>query len=697
MLLAARECAVIVDRRIHPIKVWVQVRIPLDYYQVLGVPIQATPEQIEQAFRDRLLQLPTHQHSPTTVATRRELIEQAYAVLREPEQRDAYDRHCRTVDPDDLIAQLDPDATTPHIEISDEQFSGALLLLYELGNYAQVVNLGDAFLKKDVFERNRPYTSPAAVADITLTVALAYLELGREEWQRQSYESAASQLEAGLQVLQRVNLFPELQEQFQTELNRLRPYRILELLALPLSDSANRQRGVLLLRQMLSERGGIEGRGDDRSGLTVEDFLKFILQLRSHLTVAEQQELFERESRRPSAVATYLAVHALVARGVHELQPSYIRRAKDLLQQLLPHQDVYLELASCLLLLGQPTEALAALDHSQDQPTLDFIRRHAGEAGDRLPGLYYYTTQWLTEEIYPAFRDLGETPVALEAYFADANVQTYLEALSEDSIAPEPPATTASALPEVIRPTVAVPPPLSFTAETLPLQDQSRLGQGLSASAFTPSATTTGTAMPQPSPRKRRSPRNRYAQKRQTWFWMGAGVVLVGLGALAKVYWPAKTAEAPPPPVTPAPTPVATPTPTPQATTLAITLTPEMARDRLHTWQQIKAQALGRPFEVDKLTTILAEPELSRWRSRAQGLKSEGSYWVYTLKNLEVKEVRLQRSDRVEVLAEVNEDARFYEQGTLRTDISYSDPYRVIYTFIRRGNQWLIQRMQVVS
>lgn len=675
------------------------MRIPLDYYQVLGVPIQATPEQIEQAFQDRLLQLPTHQHSPTTVATRRELIEQAYAVLREPEQRHAYDRHCRTVDPDDLIAQLDSDATAPHLEISDQQFSGALLLLYELGNYTQVVKLGEQFLKGDAFDLNRPYTSSAAVADITLTVALAYLELGREEWQRHSYQAAASRLEAGLGVLQRGNLFPDLQEQFQTELNRLRPYRILELLALPLSDSVNRQRGILLLREMLSDRGGIEGRHDDYSGLGVEDFLKFILQLRSHLTVAEQQELFERESRRPSAVATYLAVHALVARGMQELQPSYIRRAKDLLERLSPNQDIYLELASCLLLLGQPAEALAALDQSQDQQSLAFIRRHSNDSSDLLPGLYYYTEQWLREEIYPAFRDLGETPVALDAYFADPNIQTYLEALSDDSMAPEPPATTASPLPEVIRPTVAVPPPVSFTAETLPLEYHTGLGQGFSTSAATASSTATETDTPQTSTRKRRSSPTRRYKKRQAWFWMGAGVVLVGLGALAKLYWPAKTAEAPTPPplVTPPPTPVATPTPTPQPTTLATSLTPEMARDRLRTWQQIKAQALGTAFEMDKLATILAEPELSRWRSRAQGLKSEGSHWVYTLKNLEVKEVRPQGSDRVEVLAEVNEDARFYEQGTLRNDISYNDPYRVIYTFTRSGDQWLIQRMRVIS
>ncbi|WP_298617687.1 IMS domain-containing protein [uncultured Thermosynechococcus sp.] len=674
------------------------MRIPLDYYQVLGVPIQATPEQIEQAFQERLLQLPSHQHSPATVAARRELIEQAYAVLREPEQRHTYDRHCRVIDSDDLIAQLEADATAPQLEIRDQQFSGALLLLYELGNYSEVVKLGEQFLKRGPLDLSHPYIPSATVADITLTVALAYLELGREEWQRQSYEAAASHLEAGLGVLQRATLFPELQEQLQTELNRLRPYRILELLALPLSDSVNRQRGILLLRQMLSDRGGIEGRHEDHSGLGVEDFLKFILQLRSHLTVAEQQELFERESRRPSAVATYLAVHALVARGMQELQPSYIRRARDLLERLLPNQDIYLELASCLLLLGQPAAALAALDKSQDQQSLALIRSYSGDSSDLLPGLYYYTEQWLREEIYPAFRDLGETPVALDAYFGDPNIQTYLEALSDDSLAAESPNTGTGIRSDVIKPAVAVPPPVSFTAETLPLEYHTELGQGVSASPSTSSSTVTGSVAPQRRPHKRCGIPRSQRKKHRRWFWAGVGVVLVGLGALAKVYWPTSSPEASPsplPPLRPTPTSVATPTPPP--TTLATTLTPEMARDRLRTWQQIKAQALGTGFEMDKLATILAEPELSRWRSRAQGLKSEGSHWVYTLKTLEVKAIRPQGSDRAEVVAEIHEDARFYEQGALRNDISYSDPYRVIYTLIRRGDQWLIQRMQVLN
>jgi hypothetical protein len=39
------------------------VRIPLDYYRILGLPIQATAEQLSQAYRDRALQLPRREYS----------------------------------------------------------------------------------------------------------------------------------------------------------------------------------------------------------------------------------------------------------------------------------------------------------------------------------------------------------------------------------------------------------------------------------------------------------------------------------------------------------------------------------------------------------------------------------------------------------------------------------------------------------
>jgi len=66
--------------------------------------------------------------------------------------------------------------------------------------------------------------------------------------------------------------------------------------------------------------------------LSLDDFLlRFIQQLRSYLTAAEQQSLFEAES--PSAVATYLAVYALIARGFAQRLPALIRQARLLLMR----------------------------------------------------------------------------------------------------------------------------------------------------------------------------------------------------------------------------------------------------------------------------------------------------------------------------------------------------------------------------
>jgi DnaJ-class molecular chaperone len=67
------------------------MQIPLDYYRILGLPIQTSAEQLQQAYRDRTLQLPRREYSQAAIAARKQLLEQAYAVLSDPEQRAWYD------------------------------------------------------------------------------------------------------------------------------------------------------------------------------------------------------------------------------------------------------------------------------------------------------------------------------------------------------------------------------------------------------------------------------------------------------------------------------------------------------------------------------------------------------------------------------------------------------------------------------
>ncbi len=421
------------------------MRIPLDYYRILGLPIQATAEQLQQAYRDRALQLPRREYTDAAIAARKHLLDRAYAVLLDPEQRSSYDASFldqsyikqSALGPETSSAgngkptEGDIDPYNPSLEISNQEFVGALLILQELGEYEQVLKLSRPYLsggnKSQVLD-NGSFGEPVLVRpDIVLTTALACLELGREQWQQAQYENAAASLETGQKLLLSEGLFPSVRGEIQADVYKLRPYRILELVALPESNVAQRRQGLQLLQYMLQERAGIDGTGEDQSGLSIDDFLRFIQQLRSYLTAAEQQHLFEAEAKRPSAVATYLAVYALMARGFAERQPGLIAAAKQMLMRLGRRQDVHLEQAVCALLLGQTEEASRALELSQEYEALAFIREHSQDSPDLLPGLCLYGERWLQTDVFPHFLDLASQQVSLKNYFADEQVQAYLE------------------------------------------------------------------------------------------------------------------------------------------------------------------------------------------------------------------------------------------------------------------------------
>ncbi|NJP09856.1 MAG: J domain-containing protein [Leptolyngbyaceae cyanobacterium RU_5_1] len=269
------------------------MRIPLDYYRILGLPIQATNEQLRQAHRDRTLQLPRREYSDAAIAARKQLLDQAYDILSNLERRESYDANflAKTYEaPGSSFASSDDideltltspseesslvDPHTPIIEVEDNQFIGALLVLQELGEYELVLKLGRTFLiGGNGSLKDGRYGDPSiAYSDIVLTVALACLELGREQWQQGQYENAAEALETGQQLLLREGLFAGVRGEIQSDLYRLRPYRVLELLASPETNVEDRQSGMELLEEMLQERGGIDGSENDQSGLTIDDF-----------------------------------------------------------------------------------------------------------------------------------------------------------------------------------------------------------------------------------------------------------------------------------------------------------------------------------------------------------------------------------------------------------------------------------------
>ena len=55
-----------------------------------------------------------------------------------------------------------------------------------------------------------------------------------------------------------------------------------------------------------------------------------------------------------------------------------------------------------------------------------------------------------------------------------------------------------------------------------------------------------------------------------------------------------------------------------------------------------------------------------------------------------------QGTDQSLIKADVKESAEYFEQGKLMKDRSYTDSYRVQYSTLRKGQQWVIRDMQVL-
>jgi ARC6-like, IMS domain/DnaJ domain len=716
------------------------VRIPLDYYRILGLPIQATAEQLKQAHRDRTLQLPRREYSEGAIATRRQLIDEAYSILSSPEKRRDYDEGflAKTYEPEIEVsdrADTASDSQSPSIEIQDKQLIGALLILQELGEYELVLRLGRPYLTSgSATLRDGKLGDPKIVlSDIVLTVALACLELGREQWQQGQYENAAEALETGQELLLREGLFASVRGEIQADLFKLRPYRILELLALPDEQSPDRHRGLRLLQDMLRERGGIDGTGNDQSGLSIDDFLRFIQQLRGYLTAEEQQTLFEEEARRPSAVATYLAVYALMARGFARQQPALIRRAKLMLVRLGSRQDVHLEQAVCSLLLGQTEEASRALELSQEYEPLAFIRENSQGAPDLLPGLCLYAERWLQDEVFPHFRDLAQQKAALKDYFANDQVQEYLEELPVEAesiewganpIGRSTPTARQNGRTEAINSvsrtaTATLATKSRATPDVIAMPAAHRLSQlspegSLQTESSPPAGTRTRPRVDRPRgelnnghrvpdaddlPPRRSEGRATKARKKSgiPLPLILLGIVAVGaLGFLLIRGLRALTGQSAAnellvqldQPV------IAIPEAVPDSP-LAGDLNQATAQRVLEFWLNTKKEAMGESYATAKLNQILVEPKLAEWRTSSEEAKRDGMHIQYE-HTIKADSVEANPTDPNQAIVTATaSEVRKYYKGSSLFDTQTDTSLKVRYSLVRQDNQWRIKDWQV--
>ncbi|MCA6503899.1 MAG: DUF4101 domain-containing protein [Pseudanabaena sp. M135S2SP2A07QC] len=722
------------------------MRVPLDCYRILGLTHLSGLDKVHRAHRDRLLSMPRREYSDAAIASRKRIIDKAYETLTDR------DRHSTSNESDALESDSNRPVLTlpPQIEADEKDFAGLLLILYELGESEKVLSLAKPYYDPEESEYQSARISPHD-PDLLLSVSLSYLDLGREYWKQGQYESAASSLESAQEILLREGLFLSIRSEIQADLFRLRPYRILELLASPDNHTEAHRKGMSLLQEMLDARRGIDGPGNDYSSLGIDDFLRFIQQLRSYMTAIEQQTLFEEEARRPSSVATYLAVYSLIARGFSQRQPALIRRAKGLLVKLSAKQDIYLEKAVCALLLGQTEEASAAIDQSGEDEQISYIRQNSEGAPDLLPGLCLYSERWMQEEVYPHFRDLMSQIVSLKDYFADEQVQAYLEelpntgAMSSEWTSPvggdrlsamsnldeSPsanrdfdlnPAKTAIAEPKLSNYAPVTPnrfqrsatPVIERPAAYVNTNGSGNIARDQPSSRRTsnvpPLRNSTRAAHESVREIKRPSqvPTSSHASLPKRRFNVGrlATVIVLAIAVLAGSIWlvvwavRALTGAPQPQPIT-LEKPItnivqalkennATPVAQPGP------LDKETATKVIETWQATKSKALGKGYEDNLLEEILIDPALSDWKGRAKELKSSNSYLQYQTKSSAVDSVTPDGDSKAKVVAKISESRNYFNNGELDRGASKDDAsYTVEYDLVKKDNRWLIREMFV--
>lgn len=772
--------------------------IPLDYYRILGVPPEATDEQLLQAWQDRRLQLPRWEYSEAAIQSRLHLLEQAYQFLGNSLKRDRYQQaffqdpnpstepNLGDLEQSQLTENLSQEEpvlseewaetrspnSLPELDIPPEQWGGALLLLQELGEYEEIIKQAEVMIQSgstesqsielQSAESESGVSEPAAatlphqesltsqpIADIYLTLALAYLELSREQWQNNQYEQAAQSELKGLAWLEQQNLLPGVQAEIRSELNKLRPYRILELLSSESGQASDRQQGLELLAAMLQQRQGIDGTGDDGSGLDADNFLRFIQQIRTYLTVEEQRTLFEAETHRPSAAASYLAAYALIAQGFSQKKPEQIFQAWQLFNTLQSRQDICLEKSICALLLGQTEVAIASLQQHQDPKPLGLVQDYSEGDPDWLRGLCLYGEQWLQSEVFAKFWDLATQKPSLKEYFANESVQTYLE---QNPLSLDIP-TSPSLLPPgqtMAIPQAASPPPYSTLKQR---RGSKRRQQSRAAQMLTPKAESNTATLNAPSPSLRPSPevangngywggrdgaevesavplsapgrsQNRQSpadaqvrpysratakSRRKRSLKLGRVVLLAAIlggcvGATAIAVKALLDHQSPLSQLqseqlfVPLNQPVVEIPPANALLSAPESITPEFAEQVVQTWLASKSEAFGNQYQTERMATVLGEPLLSVWKNRVTNLQQSKGYWQYQhgleAKSLQIKSIS---PTQATIDAIVREKATYFQDGKEKTNRSYDDTLRVRYGLVRQGDRWLIASIQVIN
>ncbi len=385
------------------------MELPIDHFRLLGVSPSSTTEEVLRYFQLRLDRTPEEGFTPEVLAQRSELLRRSADLLCDLDLRQKYETAL-------LGGALG-------LEFSSNREVAGLILLWE----ADIAYEAFKLARKALQPPQAPALGSGRESDLILLAALACKDAALQEQEQRHYSSSAELLEEGIQLLQRMGKLPDYRQKLERELETLLPYRILDLLSRDLSDQRSHQDGLNLLDGYVLKRGGLEGKKlyVSKTELSQSDFELFFQQIRTFLTVQEQIDLFSHWQKNGSSDAGFLFAISLVASGFSRRKPESLQKARKQLSRLSSQGFDAMPLLGCIdLLLGDVNQADQCFSNSSDKELKEWLDTYPGET---LAAFCDYSRNWLLRDVLPGFRDIEYDSVDLEAWFADRDVQIFIE------------------------------------------------------------------------------------------------------------------------------------------------------------------------------------------------------------------------------------------------------------------------------
>ncbi len=391
------------------------MELPLDHFRLIGVSPSATPEEILRAFQLKLDKTPDEGFTYEVLTQRSELLRLTADLLTDPESRREYEN---------LLLN-----GASGLEFSSNREVAGLMLLWESGSPKEAFKN----TRKALQPPQTPALGSSREADLTLLAALTARDSAIQEEQLRSYSNAADFLQEGIQLLQRMGKLVDKRKELEEDLIALLPYRILDLLSRDLIDQESHKKGLSMLENLITKRGGLEGNNKSEYGnyLNQQEFERFFQQIKPYLSVQEQIDLFLELQKRGSLEAGFLAFLSLTAIGFSRRKPEKLFEARKILKRLNLSGLDSMPLIGCLdLLLADIDQASARFSSSSDNKLRDWLHNYPG---NKLEAICIYCKNWLENDVLVGYRDIDLKEADLDSWFEDREIQEFIEKLEKKS------------------------------------------------------------------------------------------------------------------------------------------------------------------------------------------------------------------------------------------------------------------------